>query len=423
MLVVKVAALEAYKRIAEARLQEYESINRSLQQEVIAAKASNAMVTNSSKEDVENMKEEMRSLEKDLDEAASTIRSLKDDLKSERASSDSWHEAYEEAEHRAQMTDKLWQQSTVFINEKMNEAKKEMEATKETIERLSQENDALKKRAVELEAGSKAQSITAVAVEILEEVNQRAGGSTLRAELEELQSRLEASNATLQAANEKIRSLEAEKGDLSRRLAVANNNIFALQEEVEHVEKERKECQNASDGSKGLIDNLQTQLSLKNEVNDALEERVKTLREELKIASAQLLDAYGKVVSLKEALDKAEQNLTVTRKSLQSANAERKAFEEQVLQAQSRRAKMKTKLADLEKQLADSKTEVEAQKELTAQLADLRRQNEKQSLELDVLKHRVCTVCNEMLDCLNTTVVVEVEAMHTTVATGAKPVK
>lgn len=44
----------------------------------------------------------------------------------------------------------------------MNEAKKEMEATKETIERLSQENDALKKRAVELEAGSKAQSITAV---------------------------------------------------------------------------------------------------------------------------------------------------------------------------------------------------------------------------------------------------------------------
>lgn len=59
MLVVKVAALEAYKRIAEARLQEYESINRSLQQEVIAAKASNAMVTNSSKEDVENMKEEV----------------------------------------------------------------------------------------------------------------------------------------------------------------------------------------------------------------------------------------------------------------------------------------------------------------------------------------------------------------------------
>lgn len=32
---------------------------------------------------------------------------------------------------------------------------------------------------------------------------------------------------------------------------------------------------------------------------------------------------------------------------------------------------MKTKLADLEKQLADSKTEVEAQKELTAQVSNL----------------------------------------------------
>lgn len=52
-----------------------------------------------------------------LGKAASTIRSLKEDLDAERASSDSWHEAYEEAEHRAQMTDKLWQQSTVFINE------------------------------------------------------------------------------------------------------------------------------------------------------------------------------------------------------------------------------------------------------------------------------------------------------------------
>lgn len=59
----------------------------------------------------------MRSLKRDLDEAASTIKSLNDDVEFERASSDSWHEAYEEAEHRAQMTDKLWQQSTIFINE------------------------------------------------------------------------------------------------------------------------------------------------------------------------------------------------------------------------------------------------------------------------------------------------------------------
>lgn len=59
MLVVKVAALEAYKRIAEARLQEYESINRSLQQELIAAKASNATMNDRSKEGVENMKEEV----------------------------------------------------------------------------------------------------------------------------------------------------------------------------------------------------------------------------------------------------------------------------------------------------------------------------------------------------------------------------
>lgn len=44
----------------------------------------------------------------------------------------------------------------------MNEAKKEMDATKETIERLAQENDGLKKRIVDLEASGKTPSITAV---------------------------------------------------------------------------------------------------------------------------------------------------------------------------------------------------------------------------------------------------------------------
>lgn len=59
MLIVKVAALEAYKRIAEARLQEYESINRSLQHELFASKASNATMNDCSEEDVENMKDEV----------------------------------------------------------------------------------------------------------------------------------------------------------------------------------------------------------------------------------------------------------------------------------------------------------------------------------------------------------------------------
>lgn len=141
---------------------------------------------------------------------------------------------------------------------------------------------------------------------ILDEINERAEGSTLLQILEDLQHRFEASNTALQAADEKIRSLEDEKADLNRRLAVANSNIFALREEVEHVEKERHESQNASGFSKQLVDSLQTQLSLKNEVNDALEESGKTLREELKAARAQLLEANGQVETLKEALEKAE---------------------------------------------------------------------------------------------------------------------
>lgn len=44
----------------------------------------------------------------------------------------------------------------------MNEAKKEMQASKDTIERLTQENEELKKRIVEVETGGKTSPITAM---------------------------------------------------------------------------------------------------------------------------------------------------------------------------------------------------------------------------------------------------------------------
>lgn len=102
---------------------------------------------------------------------------------------------------------------------------------------------------------------------------QRAEQPTLRDELEELQSRSEALNSALQAGFKKIRSLEAEKEDLNRRLVVANHNITTLHEDV----------------------------SLKNKANEALEDSVITLRDELKTARSPLQETDAQAKTWKEA--------------------------------------------------------------------------------------------------------------------------
>lgn len=140
-------------------------------------------------------------------------------------------------------------------------------------------------------------------------------GSTLPAALEELVSRFEGSNSALHAAYENMRSLEETKAELSRQLALANSNISALHAEVEHAMKERQECQNALDASRRLVDNLQTQLSQKSEVNDALEESAKTLREELKTAWALLQKANAQVQALKEGNCRLVQRYKIPRGS------------------------------------------------------------------------------------------------------------